>query len=184
MLSGVCEDIGRHMALEKLLGYRSQQNWPQGAVLVSSCASYEIVQKNAMFGIEILFAVSAATSLAVVVVAEKSNLTLVGFSKPGRAIVYTHPQRLSAEWLSSVQQNISSKPIAKQYSSKYLHHHYSPKLKLVFPLFAYHSSVLSKIILRLSSNMMMSSVAIISIQWCGSIGVLIFFQKPIVLWPP
>lgn len=34
MLSGGCEDIGRHVALDKLLGYRSQQNWPQGAVPV------------------------------------------------------------------------------------------------------------------------------------------------------
>lgn len=46
-----------------------------------------------MCGVEILFAVSAATRLAVEV-AERSNLTLVGFSKPGRATVYTHPQRL------------------------------------------------------------------------------------------
>ena len=46
-----------------------------------------------MCGVEILFAVSAATRPAVEV-AERSNLTLVGFSKPGRATVYTHPQRL------------------------------------------------------------------------------------------
>lgn len=95
-LSGGCEDIGRHVALDKLLGYRSQQNWRQGAVLVSSRASYEMVQKTATCGIEILFAMSAATRLAVAV-AERSNLTLVGFSKPGRATVYTHPQRLIAE---------------------------------------------------------------------------------------
>ena len=70
-----------------------QQGWTQGAVLVSSRASYEMVQKSAMCGVEILFAVSAATRLAVEV-AERSNLTLVGFSKPGRATVYSHPQRL------------------------------------------------------------------------------------------
>lgn len=92
-LSGGCEDVGRHVALDKLLGYRSQQAWLQGAALVSSRASYEMVQKSAMCGVEILFAVSAATRLAVEV-AERSNLTLVGFSKPGRATVYTHPQRL------------------------------------------------------------------------------------------
>ncbi len=93
-LSGGCEDVGRHVALDKLLGLRSQQpDWQQGAVLVSSRASYEMVQKSAMCGVEILFAVSAATKLAVEV-AERSNLTLVGFSKPGRATVYTHPQRL------------------------------------------------------------------------------------------
>lgn len=93
-LSGGCEDVGRHVALDKLLGLRSgQPDWQQGAVLVSSRASYEMVQKTAMCGVEILFAVSAATRLAVDV-AERSNLTLVGFSKPGRATIYTHPQRL------------------------------------------------------------------------------------------
>ncbi|WP_428944643.1 formate dehydrogenase accessory sulfurtransferase FdhD [Pantoea sp. FN060301] len=93
-LAGGCEDVGRHVALDKLLGLRSgQPGWQQGAVLVSSRASYEMVQKSAMCGVEILFAVSAATQLAVEV-ARRSNLTLVGFSKPGRATVYTHPQRL------------------------------------------------------------------------------------------
>jgi len=92
-LAGGCEDVGRHVALDKLLGYRSQADWGDGAVLVSSRASYEMVQKSAMCGVEILFAVSAATRLAVEV-AERCNLTLVGFSKPGRATVYSHPQRL------------------------------------------------------------------------------------------
>lgn len=92
-LAGGCEDVGRHVALDKLLGYRSRAEWSDGAVLVSSRASYEMVQKSAMCGVEILFAVSAATRLAVEV-AERCNLTLVGFSKPGRATVYTHPQRL------------------------------------------------------------------------------------------
>jgi len=92
-LQGGCEDVGRHVALDKLLGQRSQQHWQQGAVLVSSRASYEMVQKSAVCGVEILFAVSAATQLAVEV-AERCNLTLVGFSKPGRATVDSHPQRL------------------------------------------------------------------------------------------
>ena len=87
------EDIGRHVALDKLLGARGREAWQNGAVLVSSRASYEMVQKSAQCGVEILFAVSAATTLAVEV-ASRCNLTLVGFSKPGRATVYTHPQRL------------------------------------------------------------------------------------------
>lgn len=89
------EDVGRHVALDKLLGRRARENavWQQGAALVSSRASYEMVQKAAMCGVEILFAVSAATTLAVEV-AERCNLTLVGFCKPGRATIYTHPQRL------------------------------------------------------------------------------------------
>lgn len=87
------EDIGRHVALDKMLGVRSRNPWHNGAALVSSRASYEMVQKAAMCGIEILFAVSAATSLAVEV-AQRTNLTLVGFNRPGRATVYTHPERL------------------------------------------------------------------------------------------
>ncbi|EKT53681.1 formate dehydrogenase accessory protein [Providencia burhodogranariea DSM 19968] len=92
-LVGGCEDVGRHVALDKLLGMKHRNDWQQGAVLVSSRASYEMVQKAASCGAEILFAVSAATSLAIEV-AQKANLTLVGFCRQGKATVFTHPSRI------------------------------------------------------------------------------------------
>lgn len=92
-LVGGCEDVGRHVALDKLLGMKNRHQWQQGAVLVSSRASYEMVQKAASCGAEILFAVSAATALAIEV-AEKANLTLVGFCRQGKATVFTHPSRV------------------------------------------------------------------------------------------
>ncbi|STT00426.1 formate dehydrogenase subunit D [Klebsiella pneumoniae] len=93
-----------------MLGRRAEvgEGWQHGAALVSSRASYEMVQKTAMCGVEILFAVSAATTLAVEV-AERCNLTLVGFCKPGRATVYTHPQRLIAVKYWSINLNNDSK---------------------------------------------------------------------------
>ncbi|NDL00183.1 formate dehydrogenase accessory sulfurtransferase FdhD [Photorhabdus bodei] len=92
-LLGGCEDIGRHVALDKMLGMKAKTGWQQGAVLVSSRASYEMVQKSAICGVEILLAVSAATSLAVEI-ADRCHLTLVGFCKPGKATIYTHAERL------------------------------------------------------------------------------------------
>ncbi len=95
-LVGGHEDVGRHVALDKLLGRRSQEgeSWQQGAVLVSSRASYEMVQKSAMCGVEILFAVSAATTLAVEV-AQRCNLMLVGFCKLVGRWFIPYPQRLN-----------------------------------------------------------------------------------------
>jgi FdhD protein len=90
---GQCEDVGRHVALDKLLGLRAREGWQDGAALVTSRASYEMVQKAAQCGVEILFAVSAATSLAVDT-AIRYGVSLIGFSRPGCATLYTHPERL------------------------------------------------------------------------------------------
>ncbi|WP_443090283.1 formate dehydrogenase accessory sulfurtransferase FdhD [Basfia succiniciproducens] len=87
------EDVGRHVALDKLLGWHAKQGKPQGFVLTTSRASYEMVQKTASCGIEMLIAISAATDLAVRM-AEECNLTLIGFAREGRATVYTEKVRL------------------------------------------------------------------------------------------
>jgi FdhD protein len=92
------EDVGRHNALDKLIGWgllNDQLPFHDRVLMVSGRASYELLQKSFVAGVSIFCAVSAPSSLAVDV-AERFGMTLIGFLRGSRFNIYTGAQRVNA----------------------------------------------------------------------------------------
>ena len=97
-LLGVEEDVGRHNALDKLIGGQWMSDasvFAQSILVVSGRISFELVQKALVVGIPIMVAVGAPSSLAIEL-AQRHGMTLVGFTKSDRYNVYHDAQRIAA----------------------------------------------------------------------------------------
>jgi len=100
VLVGSAEDVGRHNAVDKVIGSRLLEHAHgsppaiASALMVSGRVSFEIVQKAWLGGIEVVAAISAPTSLAIEL-AEAAGITLLGFVRESSLNIYTHTARIA-----------------------------------------------------------------------------------------
>ena len=88
------EDVGRHIALDKLIGASLKTKISESDfVITSSRASYEMVQKIAYVNLKLLVAISAPTGLAIRM-ADSFSITLIGFAREARFTIYSHNHRV------------------------------------------------------------------------------------------